>query len=85
MIEPQECTPKLGEEQHHEVVEQHPLLTWTSLNPGDVVALRSTGSQEWAGTIESRTSDGLIIWIRDDLNDRRLFHFRECESVRVIQ
>ena len=85
MTEPQQGDPYLVEEQDHEEVEKHPLLIWTSLSPGDVVSLRWLGSQECVGTVESRTSDGLIIWLRDDLNARRLFHFRECQSVCVIQ
>jgi hypothetical protein len=72
------------EEQHREEVEKHPLVIWTSLSPGDVVSLRGLGTRDWVGTVESRTSDGLVIWIRDELNQRRSFHFRECQSVRVI-
>lgn len=85
MTEPQQGAPYLEEERLHDEVEKHPLLIWTSLSPGDVVSLRVLGSHDSVGTVESRTSDGLIIWIRDDLNERRLFHFRECQSVRVIQ
>lgn len=66
------------------MLKKHPLSTWTSLAPGDVVSLRSLGGREYVGTIESKTRDGLIIWIRDNLNERRLFHFRECNSVRVL-
>jgi hypothetical protein len=73
------------EERHREEAQKHPLVIWASLIPGDVVSIRGLGTQDWVGTIESRTSDGLIIWIRDVLNQRRSFHFRECQSVRVIQ
>lgn len=64
-------------------IQEHPLQIWTSLCPGDVVVLRLS-ENEHIGTIETKTSDGLIIWIRDTLNDRKLFHFRECKSVQVI-
>ena len=83
VTEPHQATPHL-EEQHGEDVENHPLVIWASLSLGDVVSLR-VGNQERAGTVESRTCDGLIIWIRDDLNNCRPFHFRECQSVHVIQ
>jgi hypothetical protein len=84
VTEPHQGDPCLEEEQHHEEVEKHPLVIWTSLSPGDVVSLRGHGTEGCVGTVESRTSDGLIIWIRDGLNERRLFHFRECQSIRVI-
>lgn len=84
LTEPQQGGQYLLEEQHHEEGEKHPLLIWTGLSPGDVVSLRGHNTQECVGAVESRTSDGLIIWIRDDLNERRMFHFRECQSVRVI-
>lgn len=37
------------------------------------------------GSVETKTSDGLIIWIRDDLNDRRAFHFHDCEAVQLLR
>ena len=64
---------------------KHPLLIWTSLSPGDEVSLRALGGQECVGAIESRTSDGLTICLRDDLNELRFFHFHECQSIRVIR
>lgn len=74
----------LSEEQRH-AVEKHPLLIWTGLTPGDVVSLRVPGIRDLVGTVETSTSDGLIIWIRDDLNERRLFHFHDCQSVRLLR
>ena len=71
------------EEQHHKEMEKYPLSVWTSLRPGDVVSLRWLGTQDCVGTVESRTSDGLITWIRDDLNERRLFHFHECQALHA--
>jgi hypothetical protein len=65
-------------------VEQHPLLIWTSLRTGDVVSL-SVPTQEYVGAVGCTTSDGLIIWIGDDLNERNLFHFRDCQSVYLIR
>lgn len=73
----------LIEEQPKEV-EKHALLIWTGLAPGDVVSLGVQNTGDSVGKVESRTSDGLIIWIRDDLNERRLFHFRDCQSVRLL-
>ncbi len=68
-----------------ERTEKHPLLILTGLAPGDVVSLRLAGTLDHVGTVEARTIDGLIIWIRDDLNERRLFHFRDCQSVRLMR
>lgn len=75
----------LAKDKYLEVVEKHPISIWTSLAPGDVVSLQGTDTQNYVGTVETKTSDGLIIWIRDELNERRLFHFRDCQSLRVIQ
>lgn len=81
----QEGHPCPIEEQQQEEVEKHPLSIWTSLAPGDVVSVRVPKIGDCIGTVESKTSDGLIIWIRDDLNERRLFHFRDCRSVRLLR
>lgn len=76
----------LAKDKHFKDAEKHPLSVWTSLAPGDVVSLRRTDTQTThVGTVETKTSDGLVIIIRDELNVRRLFHFRDCQSVRVIQ
>ncbi|MHC6220562.1 hypothetical protein [Arthrobacter sp. MMS24-S77] len=83
MKDQQEDNPHPDSE--HEQASDHPLLIWTSLSPGDVVSFRGPDGKKWGGTVESRTSDGLIIWMRDDLNDRRAFDFRECQSVRVTR
>jgi uncharacterized protein YijF (DUF1287 family) len=76
----QEGDPHLLEEGHHEDVEKHPLLVWTSIRPGDVVSLRVPGTGDYVGIVESSTNDGLVIWMRDCLNERRLFHFRGIMS-----
>lgn len=66
--------------------QQHSLLTWTGLGPGDVVSLRDATTRQYVvGAVEIKTRDGLIIWIRDDLNDRRALHFNDCESVKVVK
>lgn len=83
MSEPREYD--LAKDKNFEEADKHPLSIWTSLSPGDVVSLQGTDAQDHLGTIETKTSDGLIIWIRDELNERKLFHFRECQSVRGIQ
>jgi hypothetical protein len=82
----QEGLPYLIEGQQQEEAEKHALLTWTGLVPGDVVSLKEARTaQPIVGSVESRTRDGLIIWIRDDLNDRRAFHFHDCESVQLLR
>lgn len=64
--------------------EKHPLSIWTGLTPGDVVSLRVHQSGDFVGTVECVASEGLIIWVRDNLNERRLFHFHDCQSVRLL-
>lgn len=83
MTEPQQGIPDLMKNQPH-AEENYPISIWTSLKPGDLVSLRVVGVQDYVGTVESRTSDGLIIWMRDDLNERRLFQVHECRSIQVI-
>jgi hypothetical protein len=63
---------------------KHPLLIWTELDSGDVVSVRTLGNRGYVGTVEEKTKDGLIIWIRDELNERKLIHFRDCVSVVLI-
>ncbi|MET3368469.1 UNVERIFIED_CONTAM: hypothetical protein ABIE34_001709 [Jeotgalibacillus campisalis] len=62
---------------------ERPLSIWTSLTPGEVVSIQGHESQDYVGVFESRTDDGLIIWIRDALNERKMLHFREIRSVRL--
>lgn len=78
----QEDDPKA--EQRCDDAGKHPLLIWTGLNSGDIVSLRTLGNRGLVGTVEQRTKDGFNIWIRDDLNERKLFHFRDCQSVVLI-
>lgn len=78
----QEDDPK-GEQRRDEAG-KHPLLIWTGLDPGDVVSMRALGNRGYVGTVEHRTKNGLMIWIRDELNERKLFHFRDCQSVVLI-
>jgi hypothetical protein len=83
--EQQQGHPYSIEGQQQEEVKEQPLLTWTGVSPGNVVSLVvATTGQQVVGSVETKTSDGLIIWIRDDLNDRRLFHFRDCKSLLVL-
>ena len=49
------------------------------------MALRTLGNRDHVGVVDERTNDGLIIWIRDDLNEKRLFHFHDCQSVRLLR
>lgn len=62
----------------------HPLQIWTSLKPGNIVSIAGSDKQKYVGTVETGTGDGLIIWIRTDLNERKMFHFHEVKTVRVI-
>jgi hypothetical protein len=66
-------------EQQNDDGKKHSLMVWTGLNRGDVVSLRTLANRFHVGTVEERTNDGLIIWIRDELNERKLFHFRDLE------
>lgn len=68
-----------------DLTKKHPLLVWASLRPGDTIVLRGSNSQHHVGTVVAGTNDGLIVWIRTDLNERKMFHFHDCESVSVIQ
>lgn len=63
---------------------KHPLQIWTSLRPGDIVSFAGSDKQKYVGTVEAGTGDGLIIWIRIDLNERKMFHLHEVNTVRVI-
>jgi hypothetical protein len=81
----QEGHPCLMEEPQQEEAEKHALLFWTALSPGDVLSLQVAGAGECVGTVESKTSDGLIIWIRDNLNERKLFHFHDCQFIRLLR
>ena len=76
--------PCLVEDQQNEV-ENHPLVIWTRLAPGNVVLLRAPDIGDRIGMVESKTSDGLIIWIRDSLNERKLFHFHDCRSFQLLR
>lgn len=84
IVTAQEDDPHLID-QRREEVENHLLLNWTGIRPGDVVSLRVPETPDCVGTVETGTNDGLIIWIRNDLNERRLFHFRDCESARLTK
>ena len=86
LVTEQEGDFGLTEEQRRGEAEKHPLLIWTGLTAGDVVSLRAHGTRDYVvGTVESSSSDGLNIWIRDDLNERRHFHFHDCQSVLLVR
>jgi hypothetical protein len=82
MSEPHQCDQA---EEEHSVAAEHLLAIWTSLTPGNIVSIRGLDPRDHVGTVESKTRDGPIIWVRDDLNERRLFHFPQCISLRFIQ
>jgi hypothetical protein len=60
---------------------KHPLLIWPDLDSGNVVSCERLGNCDYVGAVDQKTNDELIIWIRDDLNEIELFHFRDCLSV----
>ena len=62
MSEPREYD--LAKDDRYEEAEKQAFSIWTSLAPGDVVSLRRTDTRHYVGTVETKTSDGLIIWIR---------------------
>jgi hypothetical protein len=80
----QEGESQVLEDQRNDKVEKRALSIWAGLGPGDVVSLRVPEARDYTGTVECSTNDGLIIWIRDDLHERRLFHFRDCRSFAVL-
>jgi hypothetical protein len=47
---------------------------WFSLRLGDFVVLEDRGGQRHACTIDDRTEDGVHVWIRNTLNERKLLH-----------
>lgn len=65
--------------------EKEPVMAWRLLSPGDVVSVEVAKSgQQITGSVDARTGDGLIIWIRDELNDRKAYHFEDCLSVQLL-
>lgn len=64
--------------------ENHPLQTWTGLRPGDIVSVAGSDNQKYVGTVETGTEDRLIIWVRNDLNERKMFHFHQVNTVGII-
>ena len=64
--------------------DRHPLLAWTFLRPGATVALQLRKGQKLIGIVETGTPDGLVIWIRTELNERRMVHLHDCASVQIL-
>lgn len=64
---------------------EHPMSLWTRAAPGDMLVITRAGLPNVAGVIECRTGDGLIMWIRDELNDRQMIHFRDCCSIVLVE
>jgi hypothetical protein len=62
---------------HGDVHQEERLKAWADFQPGDFVALADRGGTVHAGIVEDRTADGLIIWIRTELNERKLFHLED--------
>jgi hypothetical protein len=56
---------------------------WRSLKRGDVLTLSHQGIQCCHGFIEDQTADGLIIWVKDHLGDRRLFHLEDEYELEI--
>lgn len=64
--------------------DRHPLVAWTYLRPGASVALQLRKGQKLIGIVETGTPDGLVIWIRTELNERRMIHFHDCAFVQLL-
>lgn len=76
----------LVQEEQQSEVQHHPLLIWTGFSPGDIVSLQEAKTSQYVvGFLATKTRDGLIIWIRDNMNDRKAFHFNDCESVELLR
>lgn len=54
--------------------------TWDTVQAGDFVVLHRRGITSSA-TVEDRTHDGKIIWVRNALNERLLIHIEDCDAV----
>jgi hypothetical protein len=77
--------PQLVTGERCQKVDNESEMAWRSLRPGNVVSLEdATARQHVVGSVDARTDDGLIIWIRDGLNDRKAYHFDDCLSVRLL-
>lgn len=61
------------------------LQTWAGLIPGDTVIVEVPPARGYVGTVECISDDGLIIWMRDELNERKLFHVLDCRSMRLVR
>lgn len=55
-----------------------------SLELGTYVLLSKAREHTYGGIAEDTTTDGTIIWIRTDLNERKLFHFQDGYSAQII-
>jgi hypothetical protein len=67
-------------------VEKHPLLTWTGLGPGDVMSFEEAETGEFVtGRVEAKTTDGLIVWLRDSFDGRKAYHFHDCKAVQLLR
>jgi hypothetical protein len=64
---------------------EHPLSLWIRVAPGDRLVITRYGLPNVVGLLECRSNDGLIIWIRDELNDRKMIHFRDCRSFVLVE
>lgn len=60
-----------------------PESAFEALQPGDLVALHGAGVGSRT-TVEDRTQDGCMIWVRNEFNERKLVHFEDCMRVRVL-
>lgn len=57
---------------------------WAAIQPGDRVVLYGS-KPEMHATVEDRTADGSVIWIRDELNERRLIHIDDYSEVCFVE
>lgn len=51
-----------------------PCDDWASLQPGNKIIVQNYPGDWATAVVEGRTADGDVIWVRDNLNDRRLLY-----------
>lgn len=56
---------------------------WDSMQPGDLVVLEGADVGSLA-RVEDRTQDGIMVWVHNEFNERKLVHFEDCAGVRIV-
>ena len=62
-----------------------PLDEWQQIAPGDHVLIENTGTLPETGRIDSKTSDGNVIWVHlDHGRGRRMFLRQDGHRVKLL-